>query len=328
MKSIYLRNFVAIAALVSICFLIIALSFVGLGRQYLIGEYYKSMERSAEEVARTASAVSQTASLDSWILRMNVASLANAVGDHIFVTDAQGQICCCSDREPVCEHIGTVVPEQILRQAEDGTLEMRSDLGGVFRGRRYVKAAPILSPKGEIEGYVFVSNPTGSMLGAWTTFLTVAAGIAVVVFGIALGATMLYTRHMARPLDEMAAASRKFARGDFSALKDCPLVLGGRGTVDGRIGLEVMKQYEINEPLIRLRSNNSNILLKLAAQGMGGCFCPKYIAQASLTEKQRQSMLMFALGNKARYRIRFGYKESSYQWSVIEKFLDCARKSC
>ena len=38
MKSIYLRNFVAIAALVSICFLIIALSFVGLGRQYLIGE--------------------------------------------------------------------------------------------------------------------------------------------------------------------------------------------------------------------------------------------------------------------------------------------------
>ena len=215
MKSIYLRNFVAIAALVSICFLIIALSFVGLGRQYLIGEYYKSMERSAEEVARTASAVSQTASLDSWILRMNVTSLANAVGDHIFVTDAQGQICCCSDREPVCEHIGTVVPEQILRQAEDGTLEMRSDLGGVFRGRRYVKAAPILSPKGEIEGYVFVSNPTGSMLGAWTTFLTVAAGIAVVVFGIALGATMLYTRHMARPLDEMAAASRKFARGDF-----------------------------------------------------------------------------------------------------------------
>ena len=27
---------------------------------------------------------------------------------------------------------------------------------------------------------------------------------------------MVYTRHMARPLDEMAAASRKFARGDFS----------------------------------------------------------------------------------------------------------------
>lgn len=121
---------------------------------------------------------------------------------------------------------------------------------------------------------------------------------------------------------------QQFAEGTFTALKDCPLVLGGTGTVDGRIGLEVMKQYGINEPIIRARSNDSNILLKLAAQGMGGCFCPKYIFQASLTEKQKQKMLTFSLGNKARYPIRFGYKESSYQWSVIEKFLDCARKSC
>ena len=121
---------------------------------------------------------------------------------------------------------------------------------------------------------------------------------------------------------------RQFTEGNFTALKDCPLVLGGAGTVDERIGLEVMKQYEINEPLIRLRSNNSNILLKLAVQGMGGCFCPKYIVQASLTEKQKEKMLIFSLGDKARYPIRLGYKESSYQWSVIEKFLDCARKSC
>ena len=216
MKSIYLRNFIAIAALVSICFLVVALSFVGLGRQYVIGEYLKSMERSADEVARTAAAVSETASLDSWILRMNVSSVANASGNQIFVTDKGGTVLCCSDSEPVCEHIGTVIPESYLLQAEDGTLDMRSDLGGAFRSRRYVEAAAIFSQRGEVVGYVFVSNPSGNMLGAWTTFLSIAAGIAVAVFCIALAATMLYTRHMARPLDEMASASRKFARGDFS----------------------------------------------------------------------------------------------------------------
>ena len=216
MKSIYLRSFVAIAALVAVCFLIVALSFVGIGRQYVIEEYRKTMERSAEEIAHTAAAVFNSESLDSWILRMNVSSVANASGNLIFVTDESGKVLCCSDKDPVCEHIGLVIPGNILELTEKSQLGMRSDLGGVFKNQRYVQASLILSPKGETVGYVFVSNPSGNMLGAWSTFLTIAAVIAVVVFCVALGVTMIYTRHMARPLDEMAAASRKFARGDFS----------------------------------------------------------------------------------------------------------------
>ncbi len=216
MKSIYLRNFIAIAALVSICFLVIALSFVGIGRQYVIGEFSKNMERSAAEVAHSAAAITRSDGLDSWMLRMNVCSVANAGGNQIFVADPQGKVQCCSDREAICEHIGMQIPEEILRQTEEGTLPRRGDLGGVFKGRRYVAARAVTDVNGELLGYVFVSNLAGNMLGAWSTFLTAAAGIAVVVFGIALAVTMAYTRHMARPLDEMAAASRKFARGDFS----------------------------------------------------------------------------------------------------------------
>ena len=216
MKSIYLRNFVAIAALVSVFFLLIALSFVGVGRQYVIGEFLRTMDRSAQELSRTTAAVGQTESLDSWLLRMNVSSVANTAGNQVFVTDASGTVRCCSDRDPNCEHIGIVIPAEILGETLDGTLARRSDLGGVFKAPRYVAARPVEDPNGEVIAYVFVSNLAGNMLGAWSTFLTVAAGIAVVVFGIALAVTMLYTRHMARPLDEMAAASRKFARGDFS----------------------------------------------------------------------------------------------------------------
>ncbi|MBR3474338.1 MAG: HAMP domain-containing histidine kinase [Oscillospiraceae bacterium] len=216
MKSIYLRNFVAIAALVSICFLVIALSFVGIGRQYMISEFSKNMERSAAEVAHTTAAVAQSDELDSWVLRMNVCSVASAGGNQIFLADPEGLVLCCSDRDPRCEHIGMVVPASILEQTEEGTLPRRSDLGGLFKARRYVAARPIYAAGEELLGYVFVSNQAGNMLGAWSTFLTAASGIAVVVFGIALAVTMIYTRHMARPLDEMAAASRKFARGDFS----------------------------------------------------------------------------------------------------------------
>ncbi len=216
MKSIYLRSFVAIAALVSICFLVIALSFVGIGRQYMISEFSKNMERSAAEVAHTTAAVAQSDALDSWMLRMNVCSVAGAGGNQIFLADPDGLVLCCSDRNPRCEHLGMQIPASILEQTEAGTLPRRSDLGGLFKTRRYVAARPICGAGEQLLGYVFVINQAGNMLGAWSTFLAAASGIAVVVFGIALAVTMIYTRHMARPLDEMAAASRKFARGDFS----------------------------------------------------------------------------------------------------------------
>ena len=216
MKSIYLRNFVAIAALVSICFLVVALSFVGLGRHVVIQEYRKDMESSAREIAHTASAVARVDSLDSWLLRMDLTSIANATGNEIFLTDRTGTVLFCSDQGAKCEHIDMTVPEPVLHSVEDGSLEKTSDLGGSFKAPRYVSALPIRLEDGDTIGFVFVSSLAGEMLSAWTTFLYIAAVIAVVVFCAALAATMVYTRHMARPLDEMAAASRKFARGDFS----------------------------------------------------------------------------------------------------------------
>ena len=44
----------------------------------------------------------------------------------------------------------------------------------------------------------------------------VAVLVALGVFSVALIISLFYSKRMARPLDEMAAASRKFARGDFS----------------------------------------------------------------------------------------------------------------
>ena len=147
---------------------------------------------------------------------MNVCSVAGAAGNQIFVTDEEGVVRCCSDKDPKCEHIGLQISAEILAQAESGFLDRRSDLGGVFPMRRYVAAETIRNPEGALIGYVFVNNMADNMLGAWSTFLSVAVLISVVVFCITLALTMVYTRRMARPLDEMAAASRKFARGDFS----------------------------------------------------------------------------------------------------------------
>lgn len=218
MKSIYLRNFVATATMVAVCFLIVAFSFVGIGRNYLINEYREVMVDSAREVSRTAAAIAQNSSLKSWVLSMTLSSVSNSTGNHVFIADASGVIVTCSDSTPVCEHMGVKLTDDILHQLDTaGIVNQITNLGGLYESNRYVVAQPIIvAGTASTLGYVFVTNNIDNMLGAWSTFLEVAAFVTIAVFMAALSISLFYSKRMARPLDEIAAASRKFARGDFS----------------------------------------------------------------------------------------------------------------
>ncbi len=215
MKSIYLRSFAATAATVAVCFLIVALSFVGIGRSYVIREYRDNMEKTAGEVGRLASAVSRSESLSGWVLSMSISSISAASGDHIFLTDAEGVVVNCSDRAPTCDHLGRRVPEEALARAREGVYDERSALDGMYETAQYVAAVPVCSGE-SVCGYVFVSNAAETMLDEWAAFLILPTTIAVSVCVAALLVAFVYARHVSRPLDEMAAASRKFAKGDFS----------------------------------------------------------------------------------------------------------------
>lgn len=218
MKSVYLRNFVATATMVSVCFLIIAFSFVIIGRNYIISEYRSDMEASAIEVSRTASAMAGDGELSSLALSMSLSSIANSTGNHIFISNDVGLVVNCSDRAPICSHLGQLLPSDTIEQLKTmGAINQIRPMGPMYPANRYVVAQPIMNGNlTETLGYVFVTNSVENMLGAWSTFVSVAALVTCGVFFAALALAHIYSKRMARPLDEMAAASRKFARGDFS----------------------------------------------------------------------------------------------------------------
>lgn len=217
MKSIYIRNFAATAVLVLSCFLLVAFSFVSIGRIYLIREYKSAMESSAQEVARAAKAISQSDSLNSWLLGMSISSLSHSTGIGILVTDPQGIVVSCSDRAPTCEHMGKQVPLDLINEIEDRTNLVISDLGGIYREGHYVVTQRIESDtSGDVIGHVFVTNDTDKLLSIWSSFLVIASVVMVLVFCLSVIVSLVYSKRIARPLDEMALASRRFARGDFS----------------------------------------------------------------------------------------------------------------
>ncbi len=217
MKSIYLRNFMATAILVTICFLIIGVAFIAIGRQYLIREYQDGMDTCAEEVSRMAAAVSRSEKLSSWTLSMNLSAMSNSTGNHIFITDSEGTVISCSDRAMHCDHLGRQLAGSFFAAlSQTGHYKEITDLEGFYGKDRYIVAREIRSGEGSLLGYVFVSSAIDNMLGAWSTFLGVSAAVGLAVFALALLMSLFFSKRMARPLDDMAEASRKFARGDFS----------------------------------------------------------------------------------------------------------------
>ena len=120
MKSVYLRNFTATAVLVLTGFILVAFSFVGIGRMYLIREYKSDMVASAEEVSRTAAAVGESDSMNSWLLSMIISGISRSTGNHIFITDETGLVVACSDQTPMCNHYGTQMPEDVMSEIESG----------------------------------------------------------------------------------------------------------------------------------------------------------------------------------------------------------------
>ena len=76
MKSIYLRNFLATALLVFVSFAIVGASFFFIGRNYLINSTRERMNASADEVVRSALALSKQETLGSWNLRLTISHRA------------------------------------------------------------------------------------------------------------------------------------------------------------------------------------------------------------------------------------------------------------
>ncbi len=118
---------------------------------------------------------------------------------------------------------------------------------------------------------------------------------------------------------------RRLLAGDYSALKECPFVLGGIEDLDGRISRDLLRQAGVDNPIVTASSHSVGMLLRLSLCGVGACVCPQKIVQNVLTPQQMDSVWLFLLGAETGNCIQFGYQTQSYQWSVIEEFIMCAK---
>ncbi|MBE5996741.1 MAG: LysR family transcriptional regulator [Lachnospiraceae bacterium] len=118
---------------------------------------------------------------------------------------------------------------------------------------------------------------------------------------------------------------RRLLAGEYSVLKEFPYVLGGIEDIDGRIGRDILRRAGVDNPIITAVSHNVGMLLRLSLYGVGACISPQKIVRSVVSPQQMDSVWLFPLGAETGSCIQFGYQAQSYQWSVIEKFILCAK---
>ena len=113
-------------------------------------------------------------------------------------------------------YVGNPATELPLRS--DGKLNLITSLGGFYGSAHYVVAQPItIGTAARVVGYVFVATNSATIIDGWRTFVWVFLAASAAVMMIALLLSLVTSKRMAQPLDEMAVAAKKFAHGDFSA---------------------------------------------------------------------------------------------------------------
>lgn len=217
MNSIFYKNFAVTAGMVLLSFFILGTTFVFLGRSFVINEKRDSMYTNAEEVSKFASAYRQEGELTNWNLRMWISAISRCTGNHIFITDETGLVVSCSDMEVVCPHIGQQMSPNVMQTLSSaGKLNQLTNLDGFYNSTYYVVAVPISAYGGMVAGYVFVGSDSTTIVEAWGTFMSVFLAVTMVIMLMALCFSFISSKRQAKPINEMAYAAHRFARGDFS----------------------------------------------------------------------------------------------------------------
>lgn len=112
--------------------------------------------------------------------------------------------------------------------------------------------------------------------------------------------------------------------GNLHALWDCPFLLGNEADIAGYTSRMMLKASGFR-PIVKVRSDNIEILLDLCAQGEGACFCPERLAHAALPGKRIEHIHVIRFAQKWANPIYFGYAQRACQPRLVTEFIRIAR---
>ena len=223
MKTAFSRQLALTAGMILLSFVLLGCSFTSLFYSYMLRNEKMSLSTNAEAVAGYVSTQNTLTQIDDWELRLSVSYGASVSDTDVLITDPSGTVTLCSCNQFVCDHVGKIVPTDMLQNmSADGYAYATGVLSGVYTDERYLYGVPVMSAStNELLGYVVVSTATKDMSDMMTRIVGLFLLTAIVVLVIATVATALITRRQTRDSAGSfqggpAVCPRGFLRTDLS----------------------------------------------------------------------------------------------------------------
>jgi len=223
-RNIYFRNFLATA-------LIVLISFALLGGLFSAWIYSKSsqdsenaMKTTLQETARyvITQHVYNNVELNDLNLSMLLYMTSEVTGLDILITNTGGVVFACSERD--FKHLGKQIPESELLELSEPYHEITiSSLGQIYGEERQIMAMPLMATLDDAPfhlGYIVISTDIAAFRESWRIFTSMFLLIALCVMVLTFVISLITTKKQSAPINEMADAARRFARGDFSIRVD------------------------------------------------------------------------------------------------------------
>ena len=226
-KSVFFKYLSIISLVVLVGFLAMTLMQTVLTANALADEKQALLMENVENIARQT-ALSATATqmkgntvvyqLDENRLSPLINLLADAIDSTVLVTNSEGRILLTAGEAVERVHMSNTALQGVVPKVkEQGQFYEVGTLGGLYSRICYTAAVPVMVKDQVVLGYVFASSPADAFAQ------TVRSNFRIYLFSV-LGALLLsmafvwlMTDRFVRPLKQMAAATRRFAEGDFSA---------------------------------------------------------------------------------------------------------------
>ena len=218
MKSLYGRHLLMMASIVLLSFVLFGGAFAGLSFRHTLQEKRETLERNAGFIAEfTGAFLEQGATIENEYFLSYVTTIGSISDTTVLLAETDGRVVYASD----AVRAGAKVPASALEQVNrTGSYNALSSLGGLVGDVCYVSGLPItVHVRGQVTtaGMVFVAAETDSFMEMWRSLFLIFIFTAIVILLVAFILSLVTSLYQTRPLKEMAAATRKFAHGEFDA---------------------------------------------------------------------------------------------------------------
>jgi len=219
-KSVYFRIFIATALIVLFSFSLLGGLSTAISYRRMMADKRAMMISTLNETARyiTTQHIHYAINLDDLDLNMWLTMTSGVTGFDLLITNATGVVESCSEKTII--NLGKIVPETMLHSVATGENRViLSTLGQIYPERRQVSGIPLSISRNDeanIFGYLFVTSDIAAFRQEWNNFFSAFILIALIVMGIAFITSFVAMKKQTEPLNEMASAARRFARGEFN----------------------------------------------------------------------------------------------------------------